>query len=342
MAFSVVPTFKARYVAAVVPFLVWGSFPVTAALMLAEPQQATAAQKLKLNCATKAGKCGYPNERNTGPKKYIKIKKSKKVIKSKNLRGKNRFKKVKVKFKQIPNEVRSGQGWRWDTRGWVDIYQDGAKFKNYIVRGTVDVNADNVEIDNVDVITGDHVFFGIALRHADNAFIKNTRIGPASEDGQISYGIKDIYGDAHNMKVIKTEIFGTKAGIEVHRGIIKRNYIHDMRYRDGDHVDGILSSGESDPLLIVGNTIIVDLNQTAAIGIQGHGESNRTVKNNLLAGGGYTLYAAGSNIKVIGNRFSKIIWPKGGYWGPVTYYNPGAPGNVWSDNIWDDTGQKLH
>ena len=317
-----------------------GSIIVCGSLAVIVPQEAAAAPKL--NCMPVPSKCGYPDAKNTGPKKVIKVKKKKRVIKRKKLKGKKRFKYTKVSFKAIPDDVRSGNGWRWDSRGWVEIDEDGTTFKNYVVNGTIEVMADNVTIDNVDVIAGHNVFFGIALRRADNVVIKNARIGPASKNDQVSYGIKDIYGDSDNMVVSRSEIYGTKAGIEVYRGIIKNNYIHDMRYRSGDHLDGILSVGGSDLLRIVSNTIIVDFDQTAAIGIQEDHESNRFIKNNLIAGGGYTLYAAGTNIKVIGNRFSKIIWPRSGYWGPVAHYNSNGQGNVWLNNIWDDTGDPLN
>ena len=67
--------------------------------------------------------------------------------------------------------------------------------------------------------------------------------------------------------------------------------------------------------------------------------ANQTIENNLLAGGGYTIYAGNghgnttSNIVIKGNRFGQLYYPKGGQFGPDAYFNPAGKGNVWSGNI---------
>jgi hypothetical protein len=72
--------------------------------------------------------------------------------------------------------------------------------------------------------------------------------------------------------------------------------------------------------------------------------SDRIITGNLFAGGGYPIYGGAafgnttSNIKITNNHFSKIFFPKGGQWGIDAYFNATDPGNVWSGNIWDDTG----
>jgi hypothetical protein len=70
--------------------------------------------------------------------------------------------------------------------------------------------------------------------------------------------------------------------------------------------------------------------------------SSVTVDGNLFAGGGFSLYCAGSsdrsrvsNIVATGNRFARTFYPTGGYWGPTTYCEFAS---VWSGNVWDDTG----
>jgi hypothetical protein len=34
--------------------------------------------------------------------------------------------------------------------------------------------------------------------------------------------------------------------------------------------------------------------------------------------------------------FSRDLWPDGGYYGPVAYFDSDAPGNVFADNVFDD------
>jgi hypothetical protein len=72
------------------------------------------------------------------------------------------------------------------------------------------------------------------------------------------------------------------------------------------------------------------------------------VENNFLAGGGYTLYAGAGdmgptyNIKIINNVWSRQVFPEGGYFGPVAYFDKDGAGNVWSGNTWLDTGAPIH
>jgi hypothetical protein len=139
--------------------------------------------------------------------------------------------------------------------------------------------------------------------------------------------------------------------VQISEGTVRDNYIHDPGYADGDHIDGIASDGgDSSGLTIEHNTVFISLGQTTAIGIfEDFGtQFDCTVTNNLLAGGGYTIYggansggATPSNIVITGNRFSRIFYPDGGYYGPQTAVAAGGVGNVWSNNIWDDTGKPI-
>ena len=133
-------------------------------------------------------------------------------------------------------------------------------------------------------------------------------------------------------------------------GIIRRNYVHASGFTAGDHTNGIMSTGGSRPLVIERNTVFVPHDQTDAIGLfQDFGpQSNRRISRNLVAGGGYTIYAGANpgkedratDIEVTGNRFARIYFPRSGYWGPVTAYAANE-GNVWADNVWDETGRPV-
>jgi hypothetical protein len=72
------------------------------------------------------------------------------------------------------------------------------------------------------------------------------------------------------------------------------------------------------------------------------------ITGNLLAGGGYPIYAgqkAGgtptSRIVVTNNRIGTLYFPSGGQWGPVTGFNAGGTGSAWSGNVWDGTGASV-
>lgn len=316
-----------------------GTSPVVlfTGLFLGAPQSAVAAE-LELDCASRPAKCGYPSNRNSGLKKKVRrtTADGRRIVRE-------------VRFQTIPDDVRSGPGWRWDSRGFVQINGDETVFKNFIVKGTVDVLADNVAIKNVRVLVGGESF-GIALRRADNTKIKRCFVGPAKGERRLMVGIKDIYGDAQNTKIIRCNIYGTSTGIQIGRGRIVRNFIHDLRYESGDHLNGITSNGSSGHLLVKRNTIFNSHDQTDAIGLfQDFGiEANRTIVGNLVAGGGYTIYGGeGSgdrssyNIKITNNRFSNIFYNRSGYYGHGTAFNRHGNGNVWSGNFWDHNGRSV-
>ena len=74
--------------------------------------------------------------------------------------------------------------------------------------------------------------------------------------------------------------------------------------------------------------------------------ANKSVTNNFLAGGSYTIYAGApsgsptSKIVITGNRFGQHYYAKSGQYGPVVYFGAGT-GNTWSGNTWDTTGQAI-
>ena len=105
---------------------------------------------------------------------------------------------------------------------------------------------------------------------------------------------------------------------------------------DGPHYDGFQSDGGNN-IVIRHNVIRVPCGQTSAILMSTNTSpiGNVTVEDNLMAGGGYTLYCdAGANLfgtnKFTSNRFAKTYFPRSGYWGPTTGCEPyPTSGNVW-------------
>lgn len=112
------------------------------------------------------------------------------------------------------------------------------------------------------------------------------------------------------------------------------SYIHDLWVGTDGHVDGIQVSSGSTGIVFDHNTILNQYSQTSAI--IGGDNTGVTVSNNLLAGGGYTLYCApgASTFHATNNRFSRLYWPNAGYYGPMA----NCSGSQLSGNIWDDTG----
>lgn len=205
-------------------------------------------------------------------------------------------------------------------------------------------------ISNVSSLLGGETW-AIALRHSQGVTISNVKIAaPNLTTSRLMVGIKDIYGDVSSLTVRRSDISGVGTGIQVSAGLIEDNYIHDLGFKSGDHINGFTCNGGSTQLTIRHNTVFNQYAQTDAVSLfQDFGpQQNRLITNNLMAGGGYTLYAGANpgkestatNIVVTNNRFSTKYYPRGGSYGPYTAYTPGQ-GNVWSGNIWDETGATL-
>jgi hypothetical protein len=253
-------------------------------------------------------------------------------------------------LESVPGQVSSGPGWHWDPRGWVEVDGNGAVFSGYSTTANVDVTGSNAIIENSRiVISGDG--FGVSLRHTSNVIIRNNTISaPDGGADRLLVGVKNIYGDESGTQVLGNDISRVSTGVQIASGVIQDNYIHDMGYKTGDHTNGMTSNGGSSMLMIRHNTVFNRHAQTDAISFfEDFGvEANRVIDNNLVAGGGYTIYGGQNpggqtshDVRITNNRFSRLYFPKSGYYGPLTAFNPGAPGNAWSGNVWDDTDQPV-
>ncbi|MEU5859560.1 PT domain-containing protein [Nonomuraea sp. NPDC047529] len=232
--------------------------------------------------------------------------------------------------------------------GSIVIKEDGKVIDGWDVTGDITVEADNVTIRNTRV-RGQSDYWGILQREGFS--------GLKVEDSEI-FGngkVRTQFGILNQGKLItvrRVDIHTISNGIHTDQGLIEDSYVHDPKYYSTDHTDMIMSTGTALPgteLIIRHNTVINTLDQTGAIALfQDFGVTrNVTVQGNLLAGGGWTLYAGAgrkglsSNIKVVDNVFSRKVWPKGGYSGAVAYWDPEGPGNVWRGNTWESGGASV-
>lgn len=234
----------------------------------------------------------------------------------------------------------------------------------------IDVRQPNTTIENIEVTVanGINVF-------ANNATIKNTRVaattgasgtwavrqgtgvsGMAVQDSefygtsaqQIQYGI---YDAGSNLTALRVNISCYANGIQANTNVnITDSFVHDPCYFTGDHDDAFIATG-GDTIHLDHNTLHNNLNQTAAVGLfcDFSPITNATINNNLLIGGGYSVYAGSSGTgcasshdnKFTNNKFSREVWSNGGFNGPVTGYTA-LTGNVWTNNTWYDDGTAVN
>lgn len=279
------------------------------------------------NCAAKPSSCQYPDATNTGVP-------------------------AGTTLKSVPSQVTSGPGWSYSAAGKnVVVTGKGAVLSGLYITGNLTIDAASVTVQNVDVVDNGGNF-GVSLTHTTGVTIENSTIsGLNATTGRVDSAIDDVYGDSTGMVIKDNNISDFRTAIQVSTGLVEGNYIHDPGYISGDHTNGFYVNGGTEPLTISDNTIFNSQSQTDAInldaGSAGVPVANKTVENNFLAGGSYTLYGGDalgnptSNIVIKGNRFGQLYYPTSGQFGPGAYFNATATGNVWSGNIWDTTGAAI-
>jgi Ca2+-binding RTX toxin-like protein len=214
------------------------------------------------------------------------------------------------------------------------VTQDNAVISNLEVTGDIIIDAKNVTLSNVKLISNTEWH---ALRIMDDASgftLKDSEI-----DGR---GLSDngVYGHG---TFLRNNIHDVENGMTLWGpSSVQDNYIHSLRNGKADpHYDGVQVNGGQD-IDFIHNTIINDHDQTAALMLENTfgGLANITVDNNRLVGGGYTVYLDGrkgggvvddDSIRITNNQIG------GGHWGDFSLYDskPVLYGNTDLDTLPD-------
>jgi hypothetical protein len=274
------------------------------------------------DCLTVPHACGFPDATNTGvPSATV--------------------------LRSVPGQVSSGPGWYYNAAGNdVIVNVNGTVLSDLSIPYNLVIDASDVTVRDVRVVTGGA--FGISLRHTSGVTIEDSTVrGQNLTRGRVDSAIADVYGDSTGILIKSDNISRFRIGVQISTGLIAGNYIHDPGYIHGDHTDAILAGGTVKPLTIYGNTVFNNLRQTDDITLDASGSgqdvANKIVVDNLIAGGGYSIYGGSghddptSDIVIEGNEFGRLYYPLGGHFGPVAYFDPTGTGNVWSGNVWSGT-----
>ncbi len=217
--------------------------------------------------------------------------------------------------------------------------------------GSLTVRANNAVVDAISTTS-------CVVVNASGVTIKNSKIGcviiegaaadPANprltvQDTEINCGGPGSKGiQESNFNAYRVDIHNCEDGLYIDTNVtIKDSYIHDLATSDTAHNDGIQGTGLN--TIIEHNTIYgVD---TSALNINnnsaGPTSHDTLIKNNLLAGGGWTLYCPRPptmNFQIIDNSFSTKFSPKVGGFGPAT----DCDGEIQSGNVYHETGLPLN
>jgi hypothetical protein len=166
-----------------------------------------------------------------------------------------------------------------------------------------------------------------------------------------------VVGEAR-FSMLRVEVTGGSQSVRCNiQCDVRDSYIHGQ-YTDQrgiDHESGIRQDNQG---TIVHNTITCDATPVppdagCSAAISGYGDfgtvNNNTIDNNLISSphysSSYCMYGGSTqgkpypnahDIRVTNNIFVRGESGQCGIYGPVTSFDSAAPGNVWSNNLWDD------
>lgn len=194
----------------------------------------------------------------------------------------------------------------------------------------------NVTIENCLFVTTVDLFINVQGSHVtiqDNRFQ-----GPAGT------WIRNSYSGDH-LTILRNDFSGMANAAEFNVGYetLEDNYAHDFGNVDPtQHADGLQTDGTSH-LVIRHNTVLLNdvYGATGAISVMGDTGDDVLVENNMVAGGGYTIYPGGpnyTNIRFLDNCFSTMFYPgkaQTGAYGPW-YPSNNPPTLVRTGNTWCD------
>jgi hypothetical protein len=260
---------------------------------------------------------------------------------------------------------RPGQAFSRTVSGGYVVSTDNAVIDGWRVSGGIQVRAKNVTIRNSWVTSsfgGANGSGTINVNPGASATIEHNLLdGQNATHACIWHEGSSMTATANNCQGVNDGIFmwATTVGVDGtgDNFTIQDNYLHGFTTQAANgHVDGVQTEGAKNGT-IRNNTIDVTQDQNSAVAIWNSRKSadSITVEHNLMAGGGFAVYAedyspsesnpAGgytlTNIRFTNNVFSTVHFSCVGYWG--VWFPRGAPSDGWrrSGNIVLETGQKI-
>ena len=216
--------------------------------------------------------------------------------------------------------------------GNIRVTTPGTVIDRKDIRGCIIVEAPNVVIRRSRITSPNCFYMILSEDPAGNLLVEDVEINCQNQN---AHGIGD-----NGITARRVNIHHCENGFDVDVNFtVVDSYIHDACACADGHEDGIqIAVGRN--VTIHHNTIFVY--GTSAVISKPDNTAQVRISNNLFAGGAYTLYCSPGdstvNFRVLDNRFSKLLWPNGGFYGPWTDCENETEVR---NNIWDDTLQPL-
>ena len=219
--------------------------------------------------------------------------------------------------------------------GSVTVTTPGAVIEGLDVTGEVLVRAPGVVVRDCR-ITSDSLY-AVQVLSGDVTVSDSELVG-----GSVA-GIGFDHWSALRVDVHGSHGDGVKLGSHT---LLQDSWVHDLVPDPGAHADGgQLQGGETDVTIRHDRIDVAGADTNAALflapDLGPDGAGPVTIEDNLFGGGNYTVFMVdGGNgtyhqrgYRVRGNRFLRTA-----RYGPVRVNEPAASIDLWSGNVWDDTG----
>lgn len=240
--------------------------------------------------------------------------------------------------------------------GSISVTVDGTVINALDVTGYIYINANNVTVKNTRIRDGSLSYAGYQVRVESghtSVLIEDTEIdglmktsanNPNDGDGISGRGFTALRDNIHGSPV------GIGVGDATSQVLVQDTWIHDLYQTALSHNQDFLTNGSTGGITLRHNTLSNPIDEVSAISLFGDFApvQNVTVDNNLLNGGDFGVYGGhdpskpygtqDANVKFTNNHFGRTFYATCSLFGPVTAFSSASAGNVWSGNVWDDTG----
>lgn len=182
-------------------------------------------------------------------------------------------------------------GVKLQTVGSITVTKSGTVLQNLNITGALMINASNVTVRNSRVTTDDFAVIRI------KSGMSGVLIDHVEVNGLGTSGSENSMGIMGPATITWCDIHGTENGVTPESGsVLKNSYIHSLGAPGSPHYDGVQIDGGLSNITIEHNTVLNGFDQTSAVMIDNYFGpiSDIVVNDNLLGGGGYTVYSDGS------------------------------------------------
>ena len=233
----------------------------------------------------------------------------------------------------FPDATNTGySGTLTDSSGGMTISTAGATVTGLHITGELTIDAADVTIRNCFVDNPDDYYVVYVTANATNVLIEDCELlGGVNAQGALS--------GPGQWVARRLNVHGAADGVRLQNGCeLYDSFVHDLATSSESHNDGVTADGYTG-WRIQHNTIWNSNSQTSCtwVGDPRYDPGSGTFTDNLLAGGGYAIYAGpatSDGLYVTDNHFSTKYYPDCGSVGVCAYWS--GTNTTWSGNTWYD------